>query len=433
MSLTALEIKNAREGMHADGNGLYLRVQKSGAKSWIFRFQLQGKRREMGIGTLTDKTAPVARAEAAQLAALVRAGTDPIKDRHAKAIQATEDAKEADAETITFRAVAADYIASHRAGWSNAKHAEQWANTLETYAAPVIGDKPIRSVNTDDVLTILKPIWNTKTETATRVRSRIELILSYAKALRLRQGENPALWRGHLDALLPKPTKLKRVRHHSALPYDKTPAFVARLREVTGLGARALEFVILTAARSGEVRLATWAEIDLKTRLWTIPAARMKAKREHLVPLSSAAMRLLEALPRIDGSPYLFPGSREQKPLSDMSLTQVIRRLNERALDNTTLLEWIDPKTGNPIVPHGFRSTFRDWTAEQGNYPREVCEHALAHSLPDKVEAAYQRGVMLERRRPMMQSWADYLEPQETMVALLKDIRDILHKPERSN
>jgi integrase len=407
MALTALQIKHAKEGMHADGNGLYLRVQASGAKSWIFRFQLNGKRREMGIGTLADKAAPDARAEAGQFALLVRAGIDPIEDRKQKATQAEEAAKLSSASAKTFSDVAKEYIDSHKAAWKNDKHHAQWANTLETYANPFIGTKPVSEITTDDVLAILKPIWNTKTETATRVRSRIELVLSYAKAKKLRQGENPAIWRGHLDALLPKPTKLKNVRHHPALPYAIIADFMVKLRVTKGTSARALELVILTAARSGEVRLATWSEIDLDAKLWTIPGERMKAGREHWVPLSDQAIALLKGLPRIKDVDYLFPGMRDNKPLSDMSLSAIVRGYNETK--DGTAPEWVD-KSGAEIVPHGFRSTFRDWSAEIGEFPREVAEHALAHSLPDKVEASYARGSMLERRRPMMQQWADYLD-----------------------
>lgn len=407
MTLTALEIKNAKEGMHADGSGLYLRVQRSGAKSWIFRFQLNGKRREMGIGTLADKSAPDARTEAGNLAALVRSGVDPIDDRRQKTVKALEVAKQALAKEQTFEMVATEYIASHRASWKNSKHADQWTNTLQTFAYPIIGKLPVGEVSTENVLSILKPIWTTKTETATRVRSRIELVLSYAKAMKLRTGENPAVWRGHLDALLPKPTKLKNVRHHPALPYNQGAQFMAKLRTIKGSSARALEFAILTATRSGEVRLATWSEIDLDAALWTIPAERMKAQREHWVPLSKQAIMLLKSLPRIEGNNYLFPGIRDGKPLSDMSLSAIIRGFNESKDGSSPA--WVD-KNGAPIVPHGFRSTFRDWSAEVGEYPREVAEHALAHSLPDKVEASYHRGTMLERRRPMMQQWANYLD-----------------------
>jgi integrase len=407
MALTTLQIKHAKEGMHSDGNGLYLRVQASGAKAWIFRFQLNGKRREMGIGVLADKSLTDARGEAAMLSAVVRTGVDPIEDRKQRAAQEAADKKQSKADATTFRQVATEYIASHTAEWKNAKHAAQWTSTLETYAGPVIGNKPVGDVSTEDILKILTPIWTTKTETATRLRARIELVLSYAKAMKLRQGENPALWRGHLDAMLAKPTKLKNVRHHPALPYARTAEFMARLRAATGSGARALEFAIVTAARSGEVRLATWSEIDLDAKLWSIPAERMKAKREHWVPLSEPAVAMLRALPRFVGNDYLFPGDRDKKPLSDMTLTAIVRRFNEREEGKPP--EWIDPKTGDQIVPHGFRSTFRDWAAEISHYPREVVEHALAHSLPDKVEAAYARGTMIERRRPLMEDWAKFI------------------------
>lgn len=416
MPLTALQIKHAKEGMHSDGNGLYLRVQASRAKSWIFRFQLNGKRREMGIGTLDTKTAPEARTEAAALTALVRSGVDPIDNRKQQTAAAIAAATAREARAITFSAAAAEYIQTHQAGWKNEKHAQQWINTIATYAAPVIGDKPVAEISTEDVLRILKPIWTTKTETASRLRSRIELVLSYAKAMKWRQGENVALWRGHLDALLPPPAKIKNVRHHPALPYTRITEFMAQLRSITGSGARALEFAILTATRSGETRLATWKEIDLSAKLWTIPAERMKAKREHWVPLSDQAIALLKALPRIDGNEYLFPGDRDKKPLSDMTLTAVVRRLNTTK-DNQP--PWIDPHTGASIVPHGFRSTFRDWSAEVGKYPRELAEHALAHSLPDRVEAAYHRGTMFERRAPLMQCWANYIDQQKADVIQL--------------
>ena len=409
MALTALEIKHAKAGMHADGNGLYLRVQASGAKGWIFRFQLGGKRREMGIGTLAERPAVDARAAAAELGRMVREGIDPIEERNRREKEANDAAKQAAAGTVIFLQVAADYIASHRAGWRNAKHADQWANTLATYAEPVIGDLAPADVTTEHLLTILSPIWTTKPETASRVRSRIELVLSYAKAKKLRDGENPAMWRGHLDALLPKPSRVKKVRHHPALPYAQMSEFMLALRNVQGLGARALEFAILNAARSGEVRLAEWREIDLDAATWTVPADRMKARRAHRVPLSQAALRLLESLPRLDGTDLLFPGMRAQRPMSDMALTAVIRRMNEGRP------RWMDPKSNAQAVPHGFRSTFRDWCAEQTHFPAEMAEIALAHTVGDKVEAAYRRGDMFEKRRAMMQAWAEWClqEPQD--------------------
>lgn len=397
MALKAKQIEHAKEGMHADGGGLYLRVQASGAKSWIFRFQLKGRRREMGLGTLDEKAPPEARAAAAEKSALVRKGIDPIEHRDAVA------AKDEAAKLDTFSAVSADYIASHKAGWKNAKHVAQWTNTLATYADPFIGSKPVGAISTEDVLKILKPIWQEKTETASRVRARVELVLSYAKANRMREGENPAAWRGHLDALLPKPAKVTAVRHHPALPYARMAEFMAALRLMPGAGAKALEFAILTAARSGEVRLATWSEFDMNAKVWNCPAARMKAKRAHRVPLSEAAVRFLEALPRVDKNPYLFQGERDRKPLSDMTLSAVIRRMNE----DKDPVPWVDAK-GAQIVPHGFRSTFRDWAAEVTSYPGEMVEMALAHAVGNKVEAAYRRGDMFEKRRALMDDWAKW-------------------------
>ncbi len=406
MALKAKQIEHAKDGMHADGGGLYLRVQASGAKSWIFRFQLHGRRREMGIGTLDSKSAPNARAEAAQLGAMVRSGIDPIDDRQ----QVADEVKRKAVAGDTFAELAAEYIKAHRAGWKNAKHADQWENTLAAYADPVIGPMPVADVTTDHVLRILRPIWTTKTETASRVRSRVELVLSYAKARGLRHGENPAAWRGHLDALLARPTRVKTVRHHPALPYGRIDEFLAALQATPGSGARALEFAILTAARSGEVRGALWSEIDLDSGQWRIPAARMKAKRDHRVPLSGPAVALLRGIERIDGVDLVFVGERGSKvaargkrPISDMTISAVIRRLNEG------VPLWLD-KAGIAVVPHGFRSTFRDWAAETTDYPNEMVEMALAHSVGDKVEAAYRRGDLFERRRALMDDWGRHCQ-----------------------
>ena len=411
MALTALQIQHAKPGMHADGGGLYLRVQDTGTKGWILRYQLAGKRREMGLGTLATKSAKEARAQAAALVLDIKAGLDPIEqrsDRLAAARQAAVAKEAASAsETATFEAIATEYIEGHAAGWKNAKHAAQWTSTLTTYAFPVIGCKSVQGVSTDDVLQILKPIWTTKTETASRVRSRLELLLSYAKAKGLRQGENPAQWRGHLDALLPKPAKVKRVRHHPALPWARIGAFMAELRKMDGIGAKALELAILTASRSGEVRGAVWREFDLDAGVWVIPAIRMKAEREHRIPLSEPAVRLLEALrPKaasVDVDGWVFKGERRGSPLSDMTLLTVIRRMNE-ANDEP---DWVDAH-GVPVVPHGFRSTFRDWAGESTAHAREVVEHALAHRIPDRAEAAYARGSLFDKRRRLMEDWANY-------------------------
>jgi integrase len=385
--LTVLGLTKLRvPGYYSDGGGLVLQVSQSGTKSWIFRYSFQGKRHEMGLGSCNFVGLARARQLARECRDLIYQGTDPLAARRAAlAARAAENARK-----MTFDDCTAAYIEAHRGGWSNPKHAAQWTRTLATYASPVIGALPVADVDTDLVVKILAPIWTTKTETATRLRGRIESVLDWATVSKFRQGENPARWRGHLDYLLANPTRVARVRNFPALPWPQVAAFMAELGRREGTSARALEFAILTAARSGEVRGAAWAEIDLARRVWTVPAARMKAGKEHRVPLSDAVIALLRGLPDQDG--LLFPGQKHQ-PLSDMSLSAVLRRM------------------GRPdITVHGFRSTFRDWAAEApGNaFPREVCEHALAHSLPDRVEAAYQRGDLFGKRIALMQAWADY-------------------------
>ncbi|WP_229506047.1 tyrosine-type recombinase/integrase [Massilia genomosp. 1] len=292
---------------------------------------------------------------------------------------------------ITFDQCASAYIAAHRGSWKNAKHASQWENTLETYAGLIIGAMPVASVDTALVVKVLNPIWQDKTETATRLRGRIESILDWATVSKFRVGENPARWRGHLENLLADPNKLGRVEHHPAWPWQELAEFMVQLRSREGVAARAVDFAILTACHSGEVRGAAWAEIDVEGALWTIPAERMKAGREHRIPLSSPAVEILKRMPRVDD--LVFPGRRQGTALSDMSLTAVLRRMSRP-----------------DITVHGFRSTFRGWCAESvaNSFPREVCEHALAHSLPDKVEAAYRRGDLLVKRTMLMQTWADF-------------------------
>jgi integrase len=412
MVLKALEIKNAKGGMHADGSGLYLRVQDSGAKSWIFRFQLNGKRREMGIGTLDMKSAPDARADAAKYTAQVRSGIDPIEARK------VSDAIEGTNKAMTFDEAAKLFIKANKAGWKNAKHADQWQNTLDTYASPVFGERPVSEIDLDMVLKVLEPIWETKTETATRVRGRIENVLDWATVKGYRLGANPARWKGHLEHLMKSRKdmaaaghKTATVRHHPALPYARVGEFMAVLRGLTGSGANALQFAILTAARSGEVRGALWSEIDLEARVWVIPASRMKATKEHRIPLSQAAVDLLKGLDRTAGHDLVFIGERGRKvsergvtPISDMTITAVIRRMNE----GDAGVVWLDPKANAQVVPHGFRSTFRDWAAEQTDYSNEMVEMALAHAIGNKVESAYRRGDMLDKRRPMMEVWATY-------------------------
>jgi integrase len=372
-------------GLHFVGGvtGLALQVLQSGGRTWILRATMGGRRRDMGLGGFPDVPLADARAAARSARDQIRAGLDPIEEARAEA-----NARRANqVKNITFKQAALAYVASHEAGWRNAKHAKQWRNTLEAYAYPVVGSVLVRDVDLGHVLAILKPIWAAKTETASRLRGRIEHVLDWAAAHGQRDGLNPARWKGHLDKLLPRPSKIARVNHHTALPLVELGPFMKRLREAKSISARALEFLILTAARSGEARGATWAEIDLKAAVWTVPPDRMKARRQHRVPLSPPALALLEALPRFAGTNVVFPAPRGGA-LSDMALTAVLRRMKVDA------------------VPHGFRSTFRDWASECTNYPRDAAEMALAHAIGDKVEAAYRRGDLFDKRRRMMADWA---------------------------
>lgn len=386
--LGALEVSRlTTPGMHAVGKvaGLYLQVLESGGRSWILRIKVGDRRRDMGLGGYPDVTLAQAREKAQAKRELVSEGRDPISERQA----ARNALKVAQASSLTFKQSAAAYIAAHESSWRNLKHRNQWENTLETYAHPHFGDLQVRDIALPHILAALEPIWQTKTETATRVRGRIEQVLDWATARGYREGLNPARWRGHLDKLLAKPSKVSKTEHLQALPVADMGAFMTELRKHEGTGAKALEFAILTAARSGEVRGATWNEIDLKAGAWIIPAERMKAGREHRVPLSAAAVDLLKTLPRVAGTDLVFPAPRGGQ-LSDMTLTAVLRRMDA------------------PAVPHGFRSTFRDWAAERTNYPRDMAEMALAHAISDKVEAAYRRGDMFEKRRRMMDDWAAF-------------------------
>jgi integrase len=386
--LSALALsRTSRPGYYGDGGGLWLQVAISGSKSWIFRFKMVGRQREMGLGGVRTVDLAKARVLARECRLLLSEGKDPIEARNAVRLA---DALQR-ARSMSFDQCAAAYIHAHRSSWKNAKHADQWKNTLATYASPIIGALPVADVDTDLVVKVLSPVWATKTETATRLRGRIESILDWATVSRFRQGDNPARWRGHLENLLANPNKIAPVKNHPALPWREVPAFMVKLAKCEGVAARAAEFAILTATRSGEVRGATWDEVDLEANLWTIPAERMKAGKEHRVPLSTAAMALLTTMQRQNG--VIFPGRSGSVALSDMSLTAVLRRMGR-----------------GDITIHGFRSSFRDWCAEAvGNsFSREVCEHALAHSLPDRVEAAYRRGDLLEKRVMLMQAWADY-------------------------
>jgi integrase len=389
--LGAVQVARLTEpGLHFVGGvaGLALQVTPSGARSWTLRVMVGGKRRDMGLGAYSSTGVTLAKAREAAVAAreLIRQGIDPIQRQQEaqSALRATM------VDALTFKQCAERYIKAHADSWKNAKHRQQWANTLEQHAYPVLGQLLVRDVKLSHVLQVIEPLWLTTNETAVRLRGRIELVLDWASARGLRTGENPARWRGHLDKLLAKPSKVNKREHHAALAIDGMGAFMRRLRAAEGMGARALEFVILTAARSGEVRGATWAEIDLAAKVWTVPGIRMKAGKEHRVPLSAEALALLQALPRMAGTELVFPAPRGGM-LSDMTLTAVLRRLDV------------------PAVPHGFRSTFRDWAAERTNYPRDVAEMALAHAIGDKVEAAYRRGDLFEKRGRMMADWAAFL------------------------
>lgn len=390
--LTALEVKRLTQPGHfavGEVPGLYLQVTNTGARSWVLRLSIAGRRREMGLGGYPAVTLADARERARREREKVDSGMDPI---HARRIARSALAV-AQAHALTFEQCAERYIRTHAASWKNAKHAQQWGNTLAQYAYPVIGDTLVADVTKPQILQILEPIWLSKTETAARLRGRLEMVLSYAMQAGYRpEGLNPARWRGNLDKTLANPAKATKVRNHPALPADAIGTFMAELRQAEGMGARALEFTVLTAARSGEVRGALWSEIDLKAKVWTVPAERMKAGREHRVPLSNAAVALLksvQALPRPSESDLVFFAPRGGV-LSDMTLTAVTRRM------------------GVAAVPHGFRSTFRDWVAERTNYPNEVAEMALAHSIADATEAAYRRGDLFDKRRQMMEAWAKF-------------------------
>lgn len=389
--LAPVVLKKLPDGWHADGGNLYLLVRGS-SRSWVFRYTSpEGSRRNMGLGPLEAVSLARARELARKYRTQVRDPQNPIDPIDANK---SEKAKRhaAAGKRMTFEDCAEAFLEVNRAAWANTKHIQQWQNTLRTYAYPVIGDLPVSEVNTPLVTKCLLPIWESKTETASRLRGRIERVLDWAKVSGFREGENPALWRGHLDKVLPAPKKLTIVTHHPALPFTQVASFLEKLRAREGIGARALEFTILTAARSGEVRGATWDEIDLKNKIWTIRAERMKMKRVHRVPLSDVAITILENLLQTD-SRFVFPGSKVSAPMSDMTLSKVIRRMGDK---KTTV--------------HGFRSTFRDWAAELTYYSREVAEMALAHSIGNAVEASYRRGDLFEKRRHMMADWAKYCE-----------------------
>lgn len=395
----------SKPGLYADGLGLYLQVSITGTKSWLFRFMRDGRSRKMGLGAYHTVSLKLARQKALDCRLKLDAGLDPIEDRNG-----TRQAQKLDAaKAISFQECAEKYIAAHRGSWKNAKHAEQWPATLTAYVYPVIGELPVAAVDVGLVLKILEPIWTEKTETASRVRGRIETVLDWAAARKYREGENPARWRGHLDKLLPARSKVAKVRHHPALPYVEAGAFLSALRPMEGVSPLALEFAILTATRTNETISATWGEIDLASKMWIIPPERMKAGKEHRVPLSSRALEILESLPRDTASRFVFIGDKKGKPLSNMALLMALRRMGRADL-----------------TVHGFRSTFRDWAAEQTAYPNELVEMALAHIVSDKTEAAYRRGDMLEKRRRLMEDWSTFCNAKPRTGAITP-IRGISH------
>lgn len=387
--LTALGVKKtSTPGYYGDGGGLWLQISKTGTKSWIFRFTspITKKAREMGLGSVDTYSLAEARIRAKKARQSVDEGIDPIAEREAE----KQKVQVAAAMTMTFAQCAAAYIEAHEAGWKNLKHAAQWKSTLGTYANPEIGNLSVAIVDTAWILKVLEPIWKTKNETANRLRGRLEAVLDWATVRGYRAGNNPARWKGHLDTLLPAPSKIQKVIHHAALPYKDIGQFMLNLKAKDGIAALALQFTILTAARSGEVRGATWDEIDFENRTWTIPASRMKAGKEHRIPLSDSAISILQVIPRMIDNPLIFPAPRGGR-LSDMTMTAVLRRMER-----------------GDLTVHGFRSTFRDWAGETTAYPREVIEHALAHQLKDKAEAAYARGTLFTKRKQLMDAWATF-------------------------
>lgn len=391
--LTATAVaKMKAPGRYADGGGLYLQVGPTGTKAWLFRFMRRGQAREMGLGSVGVVSLARARELAAEARTALHLGKDPIEERD----KARQETLLAEARGMTFAQCAEAYIAAHRDSWRNAKHAAQWTSTLKAYAEPVFGTLPVQAVDLALVMKVLEPIWRAKPETASRLRGRIESILDWATVREYRQGENPARWKGHLDKLLPARAKVQKVEHHPALPYGEIGDFMAALRGQEGTAARALEFAILTAARTGEAIGARWSEIDLAAKLWIVPAERMKAGREHRVPLSGRTVGILQAMAELrpsddDGSAHVFPGAKPKRPLSNMAFLMLLRRMKRPDL-----------------TAHGFRSTFRDWAAERTAFAREVAEAALAHVVGDKVEAAYRRGDLFEKRRRLMEAWAGY-------------------------
>lgn len=407
-ALTPLQVKTAKPGRHVNGNGLHLLVKASGARSWVLRYSLQGKTRDIGLSRCPEALVLLTQsgreelslAQARDLAAIyrlkVRAGIDPLSEREQQAEASRLAQAQVAAERVTFRTAAQSYLASRESTWRNAKHRQQWHNTLNTYVFPSLGELPVADIGTAEVLAVLEPIWKSKAETANRVRGRMEAIIDAARARGYFSGENPARWRGHLDKILPARQRLSR-GHHAAMLYDLVPAFLEQLRARKAVAAMALEFTILTAGRTGEVLGATWEEVDFEKRTWIVPALRMKAGREHRVPLSNWAVELLTKTKNLE-SPFLFPGQRGGQ-MSGMAMAMLLRRM------------------GHEVTVHGFRSSFRDWAAETTAFPHEICEMALAHTIANKAEAAYRRGDVFDKRRRLMDEWAHYCSLESNLRA----------------
>jgi integrase len=392
--LGALDVKRlTRPGYHAVGKvaGLMLQVTGTGSRSWVLRTMVGGKRREIGLGAYPAVGLALAHQKAQAARDAIVNGVDPVAARAAARELLAQQQREQLAMSWTFQRCAEEYMRSMAPGWRSAKHAKQWQSTLEQYVFPIIGELPVPNIGIDQVLAIVKPHWLTKNETINRVRSLVELVLDWATAMKYRQGENPARWKGNLDKLLAKRSTVAPVKNHRALDESAMPGFMVKLREVEGTSARCLEFVILAVARSGEARLATWAEIDWKTSTWNVPGSRMKSGRPHRVPLSASALHVLSGLDRFDDEAFIFPGRVSGKPLSDMSLSAVMKRM------------------GVDAVPHGFRASFSSWCAASTNYPADVREMALAHAIGNETEAAYQRSDLFEKRRHLMSDWASFL------------------------
>jgi integrase len=402
--LSAAKVRSVKKpGYYLDGRGLYLQVRGETSKSWLLKYSIDKRPRAMGLGSAFDFSLAEAREQRDELRKLIKRGVDPLDqkaaDKQAKKVEA--------AKAITFRAAAERLIASKRHGWKNAKHASQWAATLETYAFPVIGDLPVQAVDTGLVMKILDPIWSTKTETASRVRGRIESVINSAKAYGEYIGENPARWKGNLDATLAKTSDVASVKNQAALAYAELPAFLQDLRKREGIAAAALEFQILTASRPGNAMGARWSEFDIDAAVWTVAGENMKGKKQHKVPLSAAALDVLARMEKISVGEFVFFGGDGDKPLSDAATGALIDRMNETN-EKAGRAKWSDPQSGKAIVPHGFRSTFRTWAGDKTNFPREVVEKALAHLVGDETERAYDRGNLFEKRRLLMDAWASF-------------------------